>query len=107
MVQYHCKALLGPMRRSPYQRYAGPRLPPGEKGAYTMTDEDKVLTCPEGEKPLDRKVVGVTEEIHIPKYDRLDFGFPKGGATRWTLSIPAKPSVPNGIRLGLRVAPSS
>jgi len=44
-----------------------------------MPDEDKILTRPEGEQPLDREVVDVTEEIHIPKYARLDFGFPKGG----------------------------
>jgi hypothetical protein len=44
-----------------------------------MLDEDELLTRPYREKPVDRQVEDMVEEIHIPDYVVVDFGFPGGG----------------------------
>jgi hypothetical protein len=53
-----------------------------------MLDENEFLTRPYREEPVDRQAEDMVEEIHRSNYVMVDFGFPGGGATHWTPSIP-------------------
>jgi hypothetical protein len=52
-----------------------------------MTTEDKDATSSKPEEVLDKNSSTAAEEIHIPDYVMLDFGFPKG--TRISGKLPA------------------
>jgi len=47
--------------------------------------EDKDAARPEREEVLDKNSSTAAQEIHIPDYVMLDFGFPKGTSTSGTL----------------------
>jgi hypothetical protein len=53
--------------------------PPEEKGVYPVPAEDKNVTRPEHEEALDKSSpAAAAEEMYIPDYVMLDFGFPEG-----------------------------
>ena len=43
-----------------------------------MPTDDKDATRPEGEEAPDKHSSAAVEELHIPDYVMLDFGFPEG-----------------------------